>query len=75
MNNPLASLLQMVSSGTNPQQIFQHMVNNNPQLAPVINQMRQSGMSPQQFVAQLARQNNINIQPLVQNLQQRGIKL
>ena len=75
MNNPLASLLQMVNSGTNPQQIFQHMVNTNPQLAPVINQMRQSGMSPQQFVAQLARQNNINIQPLVQNLQQRGIKL
>jgi len=65
----------MVSSGTNPQQIFQHMVNTNPQLAPVINQMRQSGMSPQQFVTQLARQNNINIQPLVQNLQQRGIKL
>ena len=75
MNQSLANLMQMVNSGTDPQQIFQQMVNNNPQLAPVINQMRQSGMSPQQFVMQLAKQNNINIQPLVKNLQQRGIRL
>ena len=75
MNQQLSSLMQMLNSGNNPQQIFQQMVNNNPQLAPVINQMRQSGMSPQQFVMQLAKQNNININPLVQSLQQRGIKL
>lgn len=75
MNQQLTNLIQMINSGNNPQQIFQQMINSNPQLSPVINQIRQSGMSPQQFVMQLARQNNVNIQPLVKNLQQRGIKL
>lgn len=75
MNQQLTNLIQMINSGNNPQQIFQQMINSNPQLSPVINQIRQSGMSPQQFVMQLARQNNVDIQPLVKNLQQRGIKL
>jgi hypothetical protein len=41
----------------------------------VFNQMQQSGLSPREYALQYAKQNNININPMVQMLQQRGIKL
>ena len=73
--SPMNMLMQMLSMGNNPQQIIQNIVAQNPQVQAVFNQMQQSGMTPQQYVMQYAKQNNINIQPLVNMMNQRGIRL
>ena len=73
--NPLQVLLQMAMGGNNPEQIINQMMQQNPQLNILLNQARQSGMSPRDYAMQYARQNNVNIQPLVDMFTQRGIKL
>lgn len=73
--NPMNMLMQLMSMGNNPQQILQNAMTSNPQIRTALNQMAQSGMSPQQYVMQYAKQNNINIQPFVNMMNQRGIKL
>lgn len=80
MNNNIPNNLynvfsQIIGMGNNPQQIFQNMINNNPQLQVVLNQMQQSGLSPKEYALQFAKQNNININPMIEMLQKRGIRL
>ena len=71
----LNNLMQLISGGMNPQQIIQNITQQNPQVQVLLNQARQSGMTPQQYAMQFAKQNNINIQPLINLLNNRGIKL
>ena len=73
--NPMNMLMQMLSMGNNPQQIIQNMMAQNPEIRIAFNQMQQSGMTPQQYAMQYAKQNNINIQLLMNVMNQRGIKL
>jgi ABC-type proline/glycine betaine transport system substrate-binding protein len=73
--NPATILTQMLSMGNNPQQILQNMANQNPQVNALINQMQQSGLTPKQFVMQYAKQNNINIQPFINAMNNRGINI
>lgn len=73
MNNNIINLL--LQAYVNPQQILQQMINQNPQAQIVLNQMKQSGMSMRDFTLQYAKQNNINLQPILQQLNQYGIKL
>lgn len=74
--NAITQMLnQFLGMGNTPQQIFQNLINTNPQMQIVFNQMQQSGLSPREYALQYAKQNNININPMVQMLQQRGIKL
>lgn len=61
--NPLGMFQQFLSMGPNPQVVEQMIFQQNPQFQVLANQMRQSGLSPVQFVMQYARQNNINVQP------------
>lgn len=80
MNNNIPNNLynvfsQIIGMGNNPQQIFQNMINNNPQLQVVLNQMQQSGLSPKEYALQFAKQNNININPIIEMFQNRGIRL
>lgn len=75
MPNPLEIIMQMVMGGQNPQQIINQMVQQNPQLQIMLNQAQQSGMNPRDYTLQYAKQNNINIQPLINMFAQRGIKL
>ena len=70
-NNPMTILSQMMQMGKNPQQIMQQI----RQMAMKNPQMQQSGMSPQQYVQQFAKQNNLDLQPMLQMLNQMGIKL
>ena len=72
--SPMQLLNQMMNMG-NPQMIIQNMINQNPQARILFNQMNQSGMSQKDFVLQYARQNNIDINPIIQMMAQRGIKL
>lgn len=75
MNNVLNFVLQTIGGGVNPQQTIQQLISQNPQAQILFNQMQQSGMSMKDFTLQYAKQNNINIQPVLQQLNQRGIKL
>ena len=47
----------------------------NPQYQMLFNQVRSSGLSMKDFVMQYAKQNNIDIQPILNALNQRGYKL
>lgn len=73
MNNNIINFI--LQSAGNPQQVIQQMINQNPQAKILMNQMQQSGMSMRDFTLQYARQNNINLQPILQQLNQYGIKL
>lgn len=72
MNNIINFILQ---SAGNPQQAIQQMIAQNPNAQILMNQMQQSGMSMRDFTLQYAKQNNINLQPILQQLNQHGIKL
>lgn len=73
-NNPIAFLSQLMSNGNNPQQIIENYIRQNPQVNAILNQQKQSGMSMEQYVRQYASQNNIDINPMIKTLQQRGFK-
>lgn len=63
MFNPLAFFSHFMRRGANPNQIIQNIVSQNPQARVLLNQIQQSGMSPQQFMKQYAKQNNIDLSP------------
>ena len=67
-NNALNELMQMINAFQNPQMIIKNMIGQNPQLQVIFNQMQQSGMSAEQYVRQFAKQNNVNIEPLINML-------
>lgn len=73
-NNPMIQLMQMLSMANNPQQIVQQMVANNPQARVAFNQLQQSGMNPQEYIMQYAKQNNIDVNQVVQGLRNMGAK-
>lgn len=75
MNNPMNVIMQLLMGGGNPQQAIQQIASQNPQAQVLLNQMQQSGMTPKQFAMQYAKQNNLNIQPLINMMAQKGIKL
>ena len=75
MNNPVQVLMQLMQMGNNPNAIVQNAIRQNPQLSFILNQMQTSGLSPQQYVMQYAKQMNIDIQPLISMLNQNGMKL
>lgn len=74
-NNIVNTILQVMSSGQSPQQLITQMVQQNPQAQTLFNQMQQSGMSMKDFTIQYAKQNNINLQPILNMLSQKGIKM
>lgn len=76
MNNPMQIIFQMMQLGKNPQQILQTLANQNPQAKALMLQIENSGMSPQQFFAQYAKQNNIDVNnnPVIQMMRNKGAK-
>lgn len=72
--NPMFFLMSMLSSG-NPQAQIQQIMQSNPQAQAIITQMKQSGMTPKQFLNQYARQNNIDLTPMINLLGQNGIRI
>ena len=68
MNQLISNVMQMLNC--NPNQLIQQ----NPQAQILFNQMRQSGMSMRDFTIQYARQNNIDLQPVLNALMQKGIR-
>lgn len=79
--NPLSLLMQGLQQGLNPNAIIQNLQQqalNNPQIQPVLrefevlsNQMKNSGMTPQQFVTQYAKQRGLPIPSFVNGVNQK----
>lgn len=74
-NNMANAIIQILTNGQNPNQVLQQMISQNPQAQILFNQMQQSGMSIKDFTLQYAKQNNINLQPTLNILSQKGFKL
>ena len=74
MNNNLMMLMQMLQGGNNPQVLIQNMMKNNPQLNGIVQQAQKSG-DVKKFVMQYAKQRNIDIEPLMKMVNDRGIKM
>ena len=73
-NNPMQQMLQMLSMSNNPNQVVQMLAQQNPNVQALLNQMQQSGMTPQQFAMQYARQNNIDINQVANAFRKMGGK-
>lgn len=73
-NSAMNFLMNILASGKNPEALVKNMISQNPQFNAVYNQAQQSGMSMKDFTMQYARQNNIDIQPLINMVSQKGIK-
>lgn len=72
--NPMQMMMQMMMNGGNPQQILQNMIQGNPRMSAILNQARNSGMSMEQYARQYARQNNIDIDKMINNMKQMGAR-
>lgn len=68
MNQLINNIIQMLNYNPND------LIKRNPQAQILFNQMQQSGMSVKDFTLQYARQNNINLEQIINVLSQRGIK-
>lgn len=76
MNNNIVNLImQMMTNGQDPNQVVEQIISKNQEAQILFNQMKQSGMSIKDFTLQFARQNNINIDQILNTLSQKGIKL
>lgn len=73
-NNPMQQMLKMLSMSNNPNQVVQMLAQQNPNVQAILNQMQQSGMTPQQFAMQYARQNNIDINQVANVFRKMGGK-
>ena len=67
-SNIINNIIQMLNYNPND------LIKQNPQAQILFNQMQQSGMSVKDFTMQYARQNNINLEQIINVLSQRGIK-
>ena len=75
MNNVVDLIMRIMTNGQNPNQVIEQLINKNPQAQALFNQMKQNNMSIKDFTLQYAKQNNINIETILNSLSQRGIKL
>lgn len=73
-NNPMQQMLQMLSMSNNPNQVVQMLAQQNPNVQAILNQMQQSGMTPQQFAMQYAKQKNIDINQVANAFRKMGGK-
>ena len=74
-NNPMQFLMQLMIVGSNPNQILNSLMMQNPQMQTILEQVKQSGMSAKDFTIQYAQKNNIDLNGIVQMLSNYGIKL
>lgn len=70
-NNAMQNLKQIMMLGNDPNALQQMVLQNNPQLRIIANQMQQSNLTPTQYIMQMAKQNNIPLtEQMVENLMQ-----
>lgn len=72
-NEKLNKLIELTRQGKKPKEIMQYFVDNDKQLQILINQAKQSGMEPKDYVFQYAKQNNINLNPMFELFIKKGL--
>ena len=73
-NNMMQAMLSMVKAGQNPNMLAQQILQQNPRFNAIMNQVKQSGMSMEQYTRQYAKQNGIDIDSLMRQFGQGGRK-
>ena len=73
-NNYINNLNQLLSMGSNPQQIVQNAIAQNPQLQQLFSQIG-GGVNAKTLVMQIAQQRGIDLNQMIQFLQSKGIKM
>lgn len=73
-NNPMNALFQMMGKGNNPQQMVQMLMQRNPKFQQIMNQVKNSGMTTEQYARQYAQQNGINIDQMLNAMKKQGWK-
>lgn len=75
-NNPngidMNMLMGLLNGNTNKEQFVQNLISQNPQMNAVMQQVQKSGMSMKDFTIQYAKQNNIDLQPLMNMMPKQG---
>lgn len=70
-NNAINQFRQILTMGNDPNALQQMILQSNPQLRIIANQMQQSNMNPKQYIVQMAKQYNIPVtEQMVENLMQ-----
>ena len=72
--NPLNMMMQLQNGKMSSQQMINSLMAQNPQFNAILNQQKNSGMSMKDYTLQYAKQNNINIQPIIDMLRNKGVK-
>ena len=73
-NNYINNLNQLLSMGNNPQQIVQNAIAQNPQLQQLFSQIG-GGVNAKTLVMQIAQQRGIDLNPMLQLLSNKGIRM
>lgn len=69
--NAINQFRQILTMGNDPNALQQIILQSNPQLQIIANQMQQSKMTPTQYIMQMAKQYNIPLtEQMVNNLMQ-----
>ena len=70
------TLMMLLNNGNNPEEIVKTMSKNNPGLAQLLQvyEAQAKGMSPRDFVLQIAKQNGIDPSLLLQTARKFGLK-
>lgn len=73
--NDINGFMNMISMINNPNQALQSIMSQNSQFAGILNQARNTNGGIKAYLRQYAKQNNINIQPVLDMLAQRGVQI
>lgn len=73
-NNVVMNIINIMRANGNPNVYLTNLAKQNPQIRNLLNQKRQSNMSWEQFTMQLAKQNGVDMTPIIQGLNNNGIK-
>lgn len=73
---PIQQIVQMMSSGVNPQQVMQQMLNNNPQAQVMVKQFQNmaGNMPPKDFAIQLLKQNGLSEKQIMEMAKKLNLK-
>jgi len=59
-NNPLVNVFKMMKNARNPQQLFNNMLQNNPDAKKAMDMLNSSGKSPKDFFYEAAKQQGVD---------------
>lgn len=74
MNNILNIIMNMMMTGNNPEAIMNQLANKVPEVKSLLTQVKNSGMSPEQYARQYAKQNGLDINECINNMRKMGFK-